>query len=295
MTRITPSMTARGVLSDITAANARLSKTQRQLSSGKQLTRPSDDAPAVVRALQYRKDIEGTQQFQRNSSDAQGWADVTDAALRTINDALQRARELTVQGATESAGPDARTAITEELKGVVDTVKTAANANYGGRYVFAGSKTDTKPYELGTSDAYAGDVQPLTSTIGPGVNLQINVDGPSAIGTGTSGLLGSLRGVLAHLASGDTASLTNDLKALDTNLDSLNAVRATVGATANRLEIASGRLADYEGTVTKLLNDTESVDVAKAMIDFSTQQAAMTAGLKAGSSIVQNSLLDFLR
>jgi flagellin-like hook-associated protein FlgL len=35
--------------------------------------------------------------------------------------------------------------------------------------------------------------------------------------------------------------------------------------------------------------------MAKAMIDFSVQQAALQAGLKAGSQVVQNSLLDFLR
>ena len=35
--------------------------------------------------------------------------------------------------------------------------------------------------------------------------------------------------------------------------------------------------------------------MGKAMIDFSIQQAALQAGLQAGSRIVQNSLLDFLR
>ena len=39
----------------------------------------------------------------------------------------------------------------------------------------------------------------------------------------------------------------------------------------------------------------EDADIAKTMIDYTTQQSAMTAGLKAGASIVQNSLLDFLR
>ena len=78
-------------------------------------------------------------------------------------------------------------------------------------------------------------------------------------------------------------------------LDALNAVRAKVGATVNRLDVADARLSEYEGTALKVLSDNEDADIAKAMIDFSIQQAAMQAGLKAGATIVQNSLLDFLR
>jgi flagellar hook-associated protein 3 FlgL len=101
--------------------------------------------------------------------------------------------------------------------------------------------------------------------------------------------------VLADVVAGDHQALSGRLTELDTRLDELNAVRAKVGATGSRVETAAARLAEYEGTALQLLNDTESVDIAKAMIDFSTHQAAMQAGLKAGAEIVQASLLDFLR
>ena len=294
-TRITNQSMARNVLADLNAANARMVKAQNQMSSGKILTKPSDDPTAVGRALQYRKDIEETQQLQRNAEEAQGWTDVTDSALATIGDALRRVRDLTVQGASDSAGPESREAIEKEVAGLIDTVKTAANASYGGRYVFAGSRTATRPYELGLDDTYLGDEVRPARQIGPGVAVEVSAYGSEVIGDQDEGLLGTMRQVVEQLQSNDANALSASLKDLDDRQDELNAARATIGATANRIEIALDRLSEYEGTATELLNNTESADLAKVMVEYSVSQAAMQAGLRAGASIVQNSLLDFLR
>ena len=294
-TRITSQTLARSVLNDVHRASARLSLTQQKLSSGRELTRPSDNPAAVARALQLRTEMEGAQQYQRNVAEGTGWAEVTDSALSTITSALQRARELVVQGATDNAAGGAREAIAEEIRGIIDTVKTAANASYGGRYVLAGTTTDVPPFRVGADDAYYGDEERVGRQIGPGVTIDVNVHGREAIGDDDEGLLSVLRGVVQHLEDDDGPALRTDLLAMNTSLDQLNAVRATVGATQNRLEVAAGRLAEYEGTTLALLSETEDADFAKTMIDFTTQQNALNAGLKAGASIVQNSLLDFLR
>jgi flagellar hook-associated protein 3 FlgL len=295
MSRITALMTSRNVLADLNATQARMRTAQEQLSSGKVLNKPSDNPSEVARAMQLRTDLEASQQYQQNASEATGWTDVTDSALRSVADALLRVRELAVQGANGSAGPESHQAISEELKTLIDTVKTAGNASYGGRYVFAGTDTANPPYSMGPSDAYAGDTEKVVRQIGPGVGVEVNVSGRAAIGDDTTGLLATMRTVLAAAAAGNHQVLSTQLGALDARLDELNAVRARVGATANRVDIASARLAEYEGTALTLLNDTESVDIAKAMIEFNIHQSAMQAGLKAGAEIVQASLLDFLR
>jgi len=93
MLRLTSNMTARRVLADITAANARMTSAQEKLASGKQLNRPSDDPSAVGRAMQLRREQEATKQYQTNVGDAQGWTDVTDSALDSIGDVLARVRD----------------------------------------------------------------------------------------------------------------------------------------------------------------------------------------------------------
>ncbi len=304
-TRITQLTMARGVLDDVHRASRRAAETQGRLSSGRELTRPSDDPTAVTRALDLRTEIEGAQQNARNVAEAQGWSEVTDSALSGIGDALQRARELVVQGLSEPAGPGARRAIALELRALAETMKEAGNASYGGRFVFAGASTDTRPYSTTPGDlAYAGDTRPVNRQIGAGVAVQVNVPGVQVLGTADDGLLATITELAGRFESGlpaDMAALrgttpgSGALGRLDVHLDALSAVRAQVGSTGNRLEAAGSRLADLELSALRLLSETEDTDMAKAMIDFSVQQAALQAGLKAGANVVQNSLLDFLR
>jgi flagellar hook-associated protein 3 FlgL len=135
------------------------------------------------------------------------------------------------------------------------------------------------------------------------VAVNVNVVGQSLLGDGQSSgdgkLLDVLRSVAQHMRGGTTADAntlrTTDLKGLDANLDALTQSRATVGATTNRLEAADSRLAQVEESTTSLLSNVEDADMAKTLIDFSMQQNVYQSALRAGSNIIQQSLLDFLR
>jgi flagellar hook-associated protein 3 FlgL len=302
-TRITSNMISRSVLNDLNEVSQRLARTQQRMSSGKQITRASDDPYGTSRALTLRGDIEGTQQYQRNVSEATAWQNVTDAALAKVTDAVHRARELAVQGASDASGQAARNAAAAEIDQLIASVKQEANASYGGRYVFSGTATNVRPYDVNGADAYAGNAGAVAREIGPGVSVQVNVLGTSVLGQGQPAadgkLLNVLRDISQHLKSGtvaDANTLRNaDLKGLDTNLDAISQARATVGATTNRLDSANSRLQEVEESLTKLLTNVEDADMAKTYVDFSMQQSVYQSALKAGSNIVQQSLLDFLR
>jgi flagellar hook-associated protein 3 FlgL len=295
--RITQSMTARLLLSDLERVAEHLTKTNQRISSGKQLTVPSDDPFGTSRALQLRSDLEGTRQYQRNVDEAKSWQDVTDTALGQIGDFALRARDLVVQAASDTSGPVARSAINTEIEQIIAAIKGEANTQYAGRFVFAGTKTTTQPYNQ-TDDLYAGDAGNVVREIGKGVQVNVNTTAGNVVGswngTAGTGLIGVLRTVQSHLQAGDTAGLGTDLSALDTAHDALVGARAQTGAIANRLDAAASRLGQIEGTTTKLLSDVEDADMAKTLVDYSTQQAAYQAALKAGAQLIQPSLLDYL-
>jgi flagellar hook-associated protein 3 FlgL len=303
MNRITNAIISRSVLTDINDISSLMSKTQQRMSSGKQITRPSDDPYGTSRALSLRSDVAGTQQYQRNVGEAVAWQNISDAALSKINDAVQRARELTLSASNDAAGQAARNASAQEIDQLIESIKGEANASYGGSYVFSGTATTTKPYAVGGTDTYAGDTGTVAREIGPGVAVNVNVVGQSILGDGQAAndgkLLDVLRDVAQHMRGGTTADAntlrTTDLKGLDANMDALTQARATVGATTNRLEAADSRLAQVEESTTKLLSDVEDADMAKTLIDFSMQQNVYQSALRAGSNIIQQSLLDFLR
>ncbi len=300
--RITNSMVARTVLNDLTAVSGRLTATQRKLSSGRELGRPSDDPFRTARALELRKDLEASRQHQDNVREALAWQTVSDTALGKVTDAVQRARELVVQGSNDTAGATARSNLAQEVTALIDSIKQEANASYSGRFVFSGTLTTTRPYTVGGVDTFAGNAASISREIGPGVSIPINQIGSTVLGNGAGAdtlLLDTLRDVVTHLQGGTPADLnilrTTDLQQLDANLDLLSSVRAAVGATTNRLDTAALRLAELEESTLSLLSETEDADMAKTMVDFSMQQAVYQSALKSGANIVQVSLLDFLR
>lgn len=293
--RITNDMISRTLLTDLSSAMQRLTKAQEQLSSGKALTKPSDDPFAVSQALQLRSDLAQNQQYQRNVQEASSWQNVTDSALGGISDYVQRARTLVLQGANGSTDSTGRIAIADEIDQIIDGIKSDADSQYAGQYVFSGAQTSTAPYASGANDTYSGDSNSLAREIGPGVSITLNVTGSSVIGDGTSGLLKALRDISNDLRSNNTDALGNaDLQAIDAAQDNVDQIRATVGARTNRLDTATSRLQSQESLSTQLLSNTEDVDMAKASIDFSTQTAVYSAALRVGAEIVQPSLLDFL-
>jgi flagellar hook-associated protein 3 FlgL len=294
-TRITTGMTQRNVLADLNRVNERLTRTQQKLASGREITRPSDDPFNASRALALRTSMESAQQYQRNIQDALGWQETAEIALSDITDAIHRAHELAVQGASDTAPIEARLAIAAEIDALIEEVKQNANTTYRGRYVFAGTATDAPPYVAG-DDLYHGAPDEVERQIGPGVALAIGLRADTFLGNGADGkLLQVLRDVSIHLKADDGAALRADLALLGAKEDELLGVRALNGARQNRLDAGLARLAEVEESTLKQLSETEDADIARTLIEFSSQQAAYQAALKAGASIVQASLMDFLR
>jgi flagellar hook-associated protein 3 FlgL len=300
--RITSGMMNRTILQDLQSSSSRLNKTYAQLSSGRAITRPSDDPYGTTRAMDLRSELAQIAQSQRNVQDAQGWQRTTDSALGNLTDIVQRARVLLVGGGNDAGGQTARDAAASEIEQLVKSVKSTANATYAGVPVFAGAATGAPPYDVDGADTYGGDAGKIVRTVGPGVDVQVNVDLAGRVtgdGGGDGKLIDTLRGIVAHLRGGtatDTAALrTTDLKALDTQIDALGGLRAEVGAAGNRIESASSRLAELEENADGQRSMVEDADFASTMIAYSTQQASYQAALKAGAGIMQSSLLDFLR
>jgi flagellar hook-associated protein 3 FlgL len=307
--RITSGMVQRNVLSDLNRINNQLAQTQSRASSGKQINKPSDDPFGTARAMALRQAQSANAQIQRNVQDAKGWQDTTETSLSSITDAIQRASDLITQGSTDSADQTSRDADAAELEQLIAGIKQDANATYNGAYIFAGTATGTAPYS-DADDSYSGDragaVPPqagdpatgIARQIGPGVSMSINVVGSDILGSGGGDgkLLSVLRDAVTHLKAGDGAALRGtDIDALQGQLDNVLSVRAHNGAQSNRLDSALTRLQQTSEVTNQQLSDTEDADIAETLINLNSQSAAYSAALRSGATIIQTSLMDFLR
>jgi flagellar hook-associated protein 3 FlgL len=296
-------MTRRTILQDLGASKSRLTQLQREISSGHRITRPADDPFGTGRTLQLTGELEGFKQYKSNVDDGVGWVTATETALARITSSVQRARELLVQGGNDSNGQVAREGIAAEIEALTEAVKQEANVTYDDRFIFSGTATETRPYELGAGDEYAGDEGTIQRVIGKGVSLGVNVNIRTVLGEGAAAgddkLLDVLRDIATDLRGGTAANAEalrgTDLERLSANLDELTRVRAVVGATTNRLETAGTRLEQLQEASLNQLNQVYNTDMPEALVNFSSEQTAYETALKAASQLIQPSLMDFLR
>jgi flagellar hook-associated protein 3 FlgL len=311
--RITTSMVQRNILADLNNISSKLTRTQMKAASNKEISRPSDDPFATAQAMALRQSLSANRQHQSNVEDAIGWQNATEQALMDITESVEKAKTMLVQGGSESFDQTSRDAIASELEQVIEGIKQTANTSYRGSFLFAGTETATRPYPATSTpynpadDAYQGNdagwnpaVPGIVREIGPNVQMSINVVAQQFLGDGQgaadNGLLHVLRDAVDDLRSGNVADLRGtDMQRLEDSFDLLLEVRAGNGAKTNRLEAALGRLGQLEESVLTQLSQTEDADIAETLIDLNSQTAAYQAALRAGASIVQTSLMDFLR
>jgi flagellar hook-associated protein 3 FlgL len=281
-----------GIESNLQAALGRVQRLQEQLSSGKQVSRPSDSPASTVSALRYRADIRRGEQLQRNIDDALGWMNTADRALTGGIEILNRVRSLTLQGINGASGPEARDALAEEIEQLRESALAIANTTYLGRPVFGG--TTTGPTAYLADGTWAGDSGSVDRAVGPNVAVQVNVTGPDAFGAPGSDLFALFDEIVDHL-TGDTSQLTADVEALDDAFTRLTNAVATIGSRTNQVEALRDRLHSSLIDAQSGLAEVESIDLPATIVKLQMQEVAYQAALGATSRMIQPSLVDFLR
>ena len=127
-------------------------------STGKKITRPSDDPVVAIRALRLRSNVaQLSQYYEKNAKDASSWLQVTEDALSTVTSVLTDAGKQATKGANKYLGISDLTTIVTQMSALSDEYYSTGNVDYAGRYVFTGYRTDTSlTFDSATTKAYTG-------------------------------------------------------------------------------------------------------------------------------------------
>lgn len=118
-------------------------KLNNQMATEKKIVRPSDDPVVAIRALRLRTNVsQVTQYYSKNIPDAESWLDVTEAALKTVSSVITDMIEQCTKGSSEKLTSTDRQTILDALNALRDEVYSTGNADYAGRSVFTGYRTD---------------------------------------------------------------------------------------------------------------------------------------------------------
>lgn len=142
--RITNKIIQRNNLANINTNKVYQDKLSTQMSTQKKVNRPSDDPVVAIRALRLRSNVtEVTQYYSKNIPDAESWLSVTEDALKNLTAIITNMISQCTKGSNGDLKTADRQIILEQLEALGDEVYTTGDADYAGRYVFTGYRTDT--------------------------------------------------------------------------------------------------------------------------------------------------------
>lgn len=231
-TRITDLFVRQRLLQQIQSDQRDLFDLQTQLSTGHRFAVPSADPVSALRVIGLQRLLEQKSQVRTNLSATQSYLSATDSALSGISDILSdvRATALGVLGTT--ASDDQRAAAALQIQQAIQQLLDAGNQKFRGRYLFAGSSTETRPFVRTGNNLvlYDGNETQLRSYVDTDLLAESNIAGSDLFGAISAQIVG-------------TADLQPRLR-FDTPLSDLN----------NGAGIAMGSVAISDGSRTEIVD-----------------------------------------
>jgi flagellin len=232
-------LTSQRILSaNIEATN----KSASRIATGRRIQNASDGAAELQQIERLSSQINGSQKALEATQDTSNVLNIADGALGSQGELLQRARELTVQAANDTNGPEQRAAIQGELDQITQEIDRIGNTtSFNGRQLLDGSQTSFNA---------------VTDANGGGIDIA------DAFGDSRSAALGT-----NALSVSDSASARNSLDSIDTALSRVNNQRSQIGAFQNRLEATGSNLeiqsVNSEGARSRLRDTDFASEVTK--------------------------------
>lgn len=291
--RLTTNSQNTRTMDSLAAAQSRMSRVQNQVSSGKAFERVSEDPNAARTAMSLRSEQMRVAQYSKNIDNGLLQLNAARIHVDSVNSQLLRARDLLVQGQSSTATANVRSALAEQIDVLKSSLLIDANAQFAGRTLFGGATSATTAYS--DAGAYTGDTNQITTRVDADSTVRIEIRGPELFGTGGSNAFAVLTDIAAHLRANPAGDLAGDLTKLDSLLDTAGDAQAVVGSRINQLNELKDVMKDRDVNLTGALSRVEDTDLSKAIMELTLQQTGYEAALHATASVMQVSLMDFLR
>ena len=214
-----------------------------KLASGKEINSASDGAAAQQIIDRLTSEVEGNRQAVNNVYDGISLAQVAEGGLSTINDDVNRIRELTIQSGNGVLSDGDRQALQSEISQLQENISfTIEQTNFAGK--------------------------PLLSDNGA-LSFQVGANGGNSVDVKTQDIGSQLSDVLSiDLTSG--SSVDDALSATDEAIEILGGARGDLGATQNSLASTARNLTQSNVNTAEARSRIQDLDYAQA----SSQQAA---------------------
>ncbi len=153
--RITNGIMVQNSLNNINTNKVLMDRLNTQLATQKKIQKPSEDPIVAIRALRLRTTQSEIEQFlKKNIPDARSWMETTEEALNKVEEMVSDITQLCNQGINDYYDETNRNTLLQTLKQYSEQIYKTGDADYAGRTIFTGYKTDkTLTFEEDKPDA----------------------------------------------------------------------------------------------------------------------------------------------
>ena len=257
---VNTNMAAMAAANTLNNTQGALSNTLARVSSGLRVTKAADDAAGQAVATNLSTQARSGKQAIRNANDGISVIQTAESASKEVISILDRMRELAVQSSSETLEDGERAYIDSEFEQLSDEVeRIAQSTEFNGISLSAGGATSQLQVQVGVD---ASSNSRVTIELGDLTASSLGVD------TGSVDL---------SAATGAPAAITT----IDAAIDSVNSIRASYGATQNRLESSINNMSNYVEALSGAASQIQDADYAHETAEMTRLQVMQQAGVAA--------------
>lgn len=266
-----------------------------QMVSGQKIQKGSEN-PVLAQKSTYLNNLRTrNEQYTKNATDAKSIIDYSESILGEASNMLTRVKELAVQASSDTVNNESRQAIVKEMDQIILELTNMGNQTYNGKYIFAGTNTTEKPFEL------EGDPVTNVKYNGNGNSIVFNIFENSQIASNIPGdqvfldTINDLITIRNDIESGDIDAITNvGFDLLEKGIDRVINARTELGAKSNIVETTEARIASMNLELETSYTNLMGVNIAEKQVELTGVELSYQASLSAMSKLHSMSILNYL-
>ena len=277
---------------------------QAQIGSQQKLARSSDDPVVASRLRTLARSDSLAQIDTTNANRASADLNLTDQALSSFTDYLQRVQEIAVASGNDTLTTSQRSAYAVELDGIHSSMVALANSRDSAGHSLFGGEMAGQPYSLdGSGNAvYSGTASAGEISLGEGQTVSRGLTGPEFLnftsGGSATDLMAVVKGLGDALKGGvadPAAYARGSLGALNTGLDKITTAQTVVGARLSWIDLTTEHRTNLGELRTAEETNIGATDIPGTMVQLTQAMTVLEASQASFTKLATLSLFDMLR
>lgn len=298
--RTTSNIQQRQSLLDLQRTSERLAMNESQISTGKRLTKPGDDPTAAALILDFGNSIQANTQYVKQADSALSFLTSSEDVVTAAIDLNQRLQELAQQG-LNSVSAGTSSAIVAELDGIRTNLLSLANTKDQGKYLFAGTATQTTPFVDAAPPAaptYAGNSGSISLDVAASTSVATNIPGDQVFlgvgGPAGSNFFQAITDLRAAVIANNVPQIQTAAGELTTSMNFLSNVRTNLGGRQSSLNGLKDMLSTFNLSLQDMQNTQQDTDYPAAMVQYTSDSTVQAVTLSAMAKSSKTNLFDYL-